>query len=203
MRALTLCLFVALLALSGGPPSFAEEPAFPEKPFYACARFPTQNPTTVTADVKLLGGAQLANNATVAHEQIDSVNSDYWCIDLNTVTNFSPDCSQQSYLVRFHPDGANCAVSGGTPSLCIDQIVTSGGPQCWAFPPEATPVYPTVPVPSRGITATVISRGNPSYIKNEIKLDNLTISFTWYDVFYYDASGRVQKRLRALSPPSP
>lgn len=197
-----VCL-ASLLALSGAVPLRAEEPAFPEKPFYVCARFATTNPSAVTADVKVLGGAQIASDNATTRQTLDAVNSDFWCLDLNSVSNFASDCAFTSYIVRFSPDAANCAVSGGTPSLCVDQLVTSGGLQCMGIGNEETVVYPLVAVPSRGITATVIARGNPSYIKHEVKLDNVTVAFTWYDVFYYTATGLVDRRLRSLSPPSP
>ncbi len=181
----------------------ADEQGLPEKPFWVCARFHTPAPSAVAADVKIIGGAQIGNGVSVTQQQIDAVASDYWCLDLNTVAGFAPDCSETSYLVRFHPDSANCAVSGGTPSLCVDQVVTSGGLQCRDSHDEQTVVYPTVAIPSRGVTASVIIKGNPSYIKHEIKLDNAPVSFTYYDVFYYDSSGRVERRLRLLTPPSP
>lgn len=195
-------LALSLLVLLAGTAQ-ASEPGFPEKPFWVCARFPSTAPSAVTADVKIIGGSQIANGASVAQQQIDAVASDYWCIDLNTVSGFAPDCSDTAYLVRFHPDAANCAVSGGTPSLCVDQIAYSGGLQCRSSADEQTVIYPTVAIPSRGITATVIARGNPSYIKHEIKLDNAAVAFTYYSIFYYDASARVSQRLRSLTPPSP
>lgn len=181
----------------------AAEPGFPEKPHWVCARFPSTAPSTVVVDVKVLGGAQIASNSSATQQTLDAVASDYWCIDLNTVSNYAADCTDATYLVRFAPDGANCNVSGGTPSLCVDQIDTSGGQQCRDANDEQTVVYPLVAVPSRGITATVIARGNPSYIKHEVKLDNVGASFTFYDVFYYDAQGRVSQRLRDDAPPSP
>lgn len=196
-----LLLALAVLALPGAARS--SEPAFPEKPYWVCARFPSTAPSAVTADVKVIGGSQLSNNVAVTQQQIDGVNSDYWCVDLNTVVSFASDCSYTTYLVRFHPDAANCAVSGGTPSLCVDHVVNSGGLQCRNSGEEQTVTYPTVAIPSRGITATVIARGNPSYIKHEVKLDNVAVAHTWYSVFYYDAAGRVQNRLRSDVPPSP
>lgn len=203
MRVLSRALCALLvIALYGAIPLQASEPGFPEKAFWVCARFPS-GATAVTADVKVIGGAQLASDNAATHQTLDAVNSDLWCIDLNTVSSFATDCSMSTYLVRFAPDAANCAQSGGTPSLCVDQSVTSGGLQCMSFGGEETVVYPTVAVPTRGITATVISRGNPSYIKHEVKLDNVTVAFTYYDVFYYDAFGRVDRRLRSLTPPSP
>ncbi|MEX2205534.1 MAG: hypothetical protein WEF50_04825 [Myxococcota bacterium] len=92
------------------------------EPNFISARF-TSNPTTVTVDVQEFGGAQIGNNLSATQQQVDSVNSDIWTIDLAQVPGYPTDCTQKSYLVRFQPDTtAGCSVSG-SPSGCVEAIV--------------------------------------------------------------------------------
>jgi len=194
---------IALGALMVGACSVRADDALPGKPYRVCADFPSANPSAVVVDIQTVGGAQLANNVAATRGTLDSANASYWCLDLDTVTGFAASCDLVSYAVRFVPDAADCA-AGSSPHLCATAIVTSGGPACWGFGTEPTVVYTATPIPSRGITQSVINRGNPSYLKHEIKLDSGGAAvFTFYQVFYYDASGRVERTERSLTVPVP
>jgi hypothetical protein len=177
--------------------------ALPGKPYVVCADFPSSAPAAVVVDIQTVGGSQLANNVTATRGSLDSANASYWCVDLDTVSGFAATCDLTAYAVRFVPDAANCA-AGSSPHLCATLTVKSGGPACWGYGTEPNVVYTTSAIPARGITQSVINRGNPSYIRHEIKLDNGGAAvFTYYQVFYYDASGRVERTVRSLTPPSP
>src|SRR3990167_5495178 len=68
-----------------------------------------------------------------------------------------------------------------------------------------TPVYPTIAIPSRGITSTVIANGNPNYVKVDVDCTRLFAGAEWtfYYVLSYDGSGRVSARTPSLTVPSP
>lgn len=199
-RALWCSLVLPLLLFAGA--ARAQDPALPGKPYVVCARFPTTAPAAVVVDVQEVGGSQIGNNVAAARGTLDSANADYWCVDLDTVSGFAPSCDLKTYAVRFVPDAAACA-AGSSPFLCAEQTVQSGGPACWGFGSEPTVVFTATPIPARGITQAVINRGNPSYLKHEIKLDSGTAVFTYYQVFYYDTSGRVERTARSLTIPNP
>lgn len=199
-RAAFAAVFVLLLAVSC--PVRAAENALPGKPYSVCADFPNAAPSAVVVDIQTVGGAQLANNIAATRGSLDSANASYWCLDLDTVSGFAASCDLTAYAVRFVPDAANCA-AGSSPHLCATAIVYSGGPMCWGGGAEQTVVYTATPIPSRGITSAVINRGNPSYVKHEVKLDFGSVAYTWYQVFYYDTSGRVDHYVRQATVPSP
>ena len=69
-----------------------------------------------------------------------------------------------------------------------------------------TVVYPSATVPSRGITSEVIKKGNPSYIKHDVSGvigDYASPAQTFYEVFFYDSSGRVEKTEISATVPNP
>lgn len=69
-----------------------------------------------------------------------------------------------------------------------------------------TVVFPSTSVPSRGITPEVIKKGKPSYIKFEVSPtigDYTSPSQTFYEVFYYDSSARVEKTEISTTVPNP
>lgn len=70
---------------------------------------------------------------------------------------------------------------------------------------QPTVVYPTVAVPARGITAAVIAEGKPSYIKWDLEgsLNFGAPAQTFYETFFYDASGRTSVVVPGLVAPSP
>jgi hypothetical protein len=195
---LVAVLFVAL-ALT----AHAREPAMPEASYIVSARFPLTAPSAVVVDVFEVGGTQIGSDVSAAQVQLDAADSDVWQLDLASVSGFAPDCDPRSYVVRFVPDAADCSESG-TPDQCAEQLVHSGGWLCKVNSDQDQVVtYPTLPIPARGITSAVISRGNPSYITHNVKIDTASVVFTYYTIFYYDSSGRVAQKLRSLSPPSP
>jgi hypothetical protein len=52
----------------------------------------------------------------------------------------------------------------------------------------------------------VIAAGKPSYMKVELSpnIDDFTTpAFTYYEVFYYDTAGRVEKRQPSSTVPNP
>lgn len=203
MTTVRLAFLSVLLLILGAAVAFADDAALPGKPYPVCATFPNANPSAVVVDIQTVGSTQLANNIAATRGTLDAANASYWCLDLDTVSGFAATCDAVTYAVRFVPDGANCA-SGSSPHLCATAIVRSGGPACWGFGSEPTMIYTATPIPSRGITSAVINRGNPSYIKHEIKLDNGGAAvFTYYQVFYYDASGRVDHTQRSATVPTP
>jgi len=193
--------FAAWLGMCGALPALAEN-ALPAKAHEVCARFPASAPSAVTVDVLEVGGSQIGNDVSATKQTLDAADSDIWCLDLDTVSGFAATCDLTTYAVRFVPDAADCS-TGGSPSLCVEHTIMSGGAECWGFDSEQTVVYPTAAIPSRGITQTVINRGNPSYIKHDVKIDEASIVFTWYQVFYYDASARVEETRRSLTVPNP
>lgn len=198
-----LYALAALAALLGCPlHAGAQDAALPAKPYSVCARFPTTTPAAVVVDVQEVGGSQIGNNVAATRGSLDSANADYWCLDLDTVSGFAPSCDPKTYAVRFVPDAVNCA-AGSSPQLCAEATVYSGGPTCWGAGTDQTVLYTATPIPSRGLTQAVINRGNPSYIKHEVKLDGVAAVFTFYQVFYYDVAGRVDHTNRSLIVPNP
>ena len=70
---------------------------------------------------------------------------------------------------------------------------------------KETPVYPSTTDPSRGITSAVIAAGKPSYLKVEESPDPDDFSVpvaTYYEIFAYDASGRVSSKTPSTTPPA-
>lgn len=199
--ALLVALLLVLLAPTGARAQAQD--ALPGKPYRVCARFPTTTPAAVVVDVQDVAvGTQIGNNVAATRGTLDSANADYWCVDLDTVSGFAPDCDPKAYAVRFVPDAANCA-AGQSPQLCPELTVASGGAACWASGTDQTVVYTATPIPSRGITQAVINRGNPSYIRHEVKIDDGVTDFTFYQVYYYDTAGRVDHTTRTLVVPNP
>jgi hypothetical protein len=69
---------------------------------------------------------------------------------------------------------------------------------------KVTPVYPTISIPSRGITPQVIAAGKPNYMTVEGDCSRVfSSSTTYYEVFAYDGSGRVESRTPSATIPSP
>jgi hypothetical protein len=95
----------------------------------------------------------------------------------------------------------------GAPSKVITRELVQGsrgrlelGAQVY----RETVIYPSTTIPSRGITAQVISQEKPSYIQREYSKDGFaSIAFTVYEIFFYDSAGRVQRREPSATPPNP
>jgi hypothetical protein len=70
---------------------------------------------------------------------------------------------------------------------------------------KETPVYATVAIPERGLTAQVIEQGKPSYIKVEVDCTRAFTSppVTYYKILQYNSFGRVESRTPSLTPPTP
>jgi hypothetical protein len=196
-------IFAALLCAAVSIVAFAREPAMPGAPDSVSARFPYQSPAAVVVDVFEVGGMQIGTDVSASQVSLDGSPSDVWQLDLSAVTDFAPDCDERAYVVRFVPDSADCTPTG-QPEDCAEDLVQSGGWLCRQEDQhDEVVVYPTLPIPARGITSAVISRGNPSYIRHDVRQDGGEVVFSYYTVFHYDSSGRVSQKLRSLTPPSP
>ena len=67
-------------------------------------------------------------------------------------------------------------------------------------------VYPSTPVPERGITLREVHGKRPSYVKVELFADPSDLSTpaaTYFEVYHYNADGSVQKRAPSPTAPSP
>ncbi|OFX03780.1 MAG: hypothetical protein A3E78_01860 [Alphaproteobacteria bacterium RIFCSPHIGHO2_12_FULL_63_12] len=109
------------------------------------------------------------------------------------------DPTEKHYTLVFRDDAAN--------EIKISESV---GGTIGPHPPSficarETPVYPTIAIPSRGITSTVIANGNPNYVKVDVDCTRLFAGAEWtfYYVLSYDGSGRVSARTPSLTVPSP
>lgn len=71
--------------------------------------------------------------------------------------------------------------------------------------PREIPIYPSTTVFSRGITQNVIDAGKPSYIRREYAPDGDfdNPALVDYEIFEYDAQGRVSKKTPSATPPAP
>lgn len=107
--------------------------------------------------------------------------------------------TEKHYTLVFRDDAANAIKV----SESVGGIV---GPHQTSFIcARETPVYPTVTIPSRGITTAVMAAGNPNYVKVDVDC-SLAFSgseYTFYYVLSYDSSGRVAARTPSLTIPSP
>ena len=68
------------------------------------------------------------------------------------------------------------------------------------------PVYPSAPIPERGLTQSVIDKGGASYMRVDFHPVLGTTSdpaFTYYEVLYYDSNGRVEEKRSSTVVPSP
>lgn len=72
---------------------------------------------------------------------------------------------------------------------------------------KPTFIYPTVPIQSRGITSTVVARHFPSYVKYECSLarnfGSPETTYTYYNVYYYNADGTLNYPLPSATVPNP
>ncbi len=109
------------------------------------------------------------------------------------------DPTEKHYTLVFRDDAANAI-----------KVSESVGGTIGPHPPSyicarETPVYPTIAIPSRGITSTVIAAGNPNYVKVDVDCTRLFTGAEWtyYYVLSYDGSGRVAARTPSLTVPSP
>jgi hypothetical protein len=95
----------------------------------------------------------------------------------------------------------------GAPSKVVTRELVQGSRgrlELGAQVVRETVVYPSTTVPTRGITAQVISQEKPSHIRREYSKDAFsTIAFTVYEIFFYDAQGRVERREPSATPPNP
>ena len=129
--------------------------------------------------------------------------TDCYRINLATVGGISypanGDPTEKHYTLVFRDDAAN-----------VVEVSENVGGTIGPHPPSficarETPVYPTISIPSRGITSTVIANGNPNYVKVDVDCTRLFAGAEWtfYYVLSYDGSGRVSARTPSLTVPSP
>lgn len=107
------------------------------------------------------------------------------------------DPREKHYVLNFRDDASSSSWVSKTVLGLAGAHALSG--RC----ERATPVYPDIPIPSRGVTQAVINAGKPSYVKIEVSaaLDFETPDLTYYEVYRYDSSGRVLSRTPSTTIP--
>lgn len=110
------------------------------------------------------------------------------------------DATEKHYLVRARDDASNEVWVSATVVGTVGSI--GDVPEACKKP---TKVYATSPIPSRGITQTLINERRPSYVKVEVACDRDFASpdSTYYLHMYYDSTGRISYELPALVVPNP
>lgn len=165
----------------------------------------TGTPSSVVVDVyhDAAPGSVLA---TIPNGQVTRIGTlNCYMVDLATTTATityptAADGAGKDYTLVFRSDAAGQVVEVSAP---VRGVV---GPNAKDLSCEKeTPVYSTVPIPDRGLTAQTIEQGKPSYIKVEV---DCTRAFTsspviYYKVLEYNSLGRVESRTPSLSVPSP
>ena len=106
---------------------------------------------------------------------------------------------QKSYVLHFRDDASGSAWTAETVLGIPGGLAISG--RC----EKASPVYAGSPIPGRGLTQAVINAGKPSYMRIDVSctLDFGAPDATYYEVYSYDASGRLLARTPSSSAPSP
>lgn len=106
---------------------------------------------------------------------------------------------QKSYVLSFRDDAGGSVWTSETVLGLPGGLAISG--RC----EKATPVYAASPIPGRGMTQAVINAGKPSHMRIDVScaLNFGAPDATYYEVYSYDASGRLLARTPAASAPSP
>jgi len=106
---------------------------------------------------------------------------------------------QKSYVLNFRDDASGSVWAAETVLGLPGGLAISG--RC----EKATPVYAASPIPTRGLTQAVINAGKPSYMRIDV---SCALAFgspdaTYYEIYAYDASGRLLSRTPSATMPSP
>lgn len=106
---------------------------------------------------------------------------------------------QKSYVLSFRDNAGGAVWTSETVIGLPGALAISG--RC----EKATPVYAASPISGRGLTQAVINAGKPSYMRIDVSctLDFGAPDATYYEVYSYDASGRLLARTPSSSAPSP
>lgn len=164
----------------------------------------TGTPSSVVVDV-YHDAAPGSILATIPNAQVTRVGTlSCYFVDLATTTAAisyptAVDGAGKDYTLVFRDDASN-QVEVNAP---VRGVV---GPNAKDLSCEReTPVYATVAIPERGITAQTIEQGKPSYIKVEVDCTRAFTSspVTYYKVLKYNSLGRVESRTPSLTIPSP
>lgn len=160
-------------------------------------------PSSVVVDVysDLSPGSVLA---TIPNSEVTQIGTTS-CFQANLATTAAaigyPDASdpaEKHYTVVFRDDLL-------TEIYLTETVSGLAGSEAYQMCARETPIYPTAPVPSRGITIQTIAQGKPSYFKVEIDCSGSFAAppVVFYWTFDYDVDGRVSKKTPSASPPSP
>lgn len=191
--------FLALLSIWLALPVHADRTS----DHYAKACGMTGTPSSVVVDVynDASPGSILA---TIPNGQVSRFGTTD-CYEVNLATTTAAigypdddDPTAKHYTLRFRDDASNVVSLSET----VHGLV---GVDAYEMCARETPVYPTVSIPSRGITTQVIAQGKPSYFQIDVDCSGAFTSppVTFYWIFHYDVAGRVSKRVPSSSPPSP
>lgn len=195
-----LALLSAWLALPGAAQAERLEHQYAK----ACALTGTAGSVVVDVYDDLSATTPTPILATVPNTSVKKMGTtDCYRIDLAAVSGIGyptkGDPTEKHYTLVFRDDAGNAVKTS-------ESVGGTAGPHPISFIcARETPVYPTVPVPSRGITSSVIAKGNPSHVKVDVDCTRLFAGaeYTFYYVLSYDLSGRVAARTPSLTPPSP
>lgn len=164
----------------------------------------TGTDTSVVADVYADASPGLLL-ATIPNGDVTRIGTtDCYQVDLATtgaaISYPGPeDATEKGYTLIFRDDATNYVEATELVLGVAGADAKSGACE------KVTPVYPTVSIPSRGITSQVIAQGKPNYMTVEV---DCTLAFsappvTYYEVFAYDIQGRVEHRTPSATIPSP
>ncbi len=142
--------------------------------------------------------------ATISNASVKRMGAtDCYRVDLSTVAGIGypgpGDPTERHYTLVFRDDA-------GSAIKITESVGGTAGPHPPSFRcARETPVYASVPIPSRGITSTVIANGNPNYVRVDVdcSLAFAGAEYTFYYVLAYDGSGRVASRTPSTTVPSP
>lgn len=198
------CLALAFLSIWIALPVVAQAERLEHQYAKACSL--TGTSTSVVVDVydDLSATTPTPILATVPNANVKRMGTtDCYRIDLAAVTGIGwptkGDPTEKHYTLVFRDDAAGAIKTS-------ESVGSTSGPHPISFIcAREVPVYATVPVPSRGITSTVIAKGNPSHVKVDVDCTLLFAGaeYTYYYVLSYDTSGRVAARTPSLTAPSP
>lgn len=164
----------------------------------------TGTPSSVVADV-YVDSAPGSILATIPNGDVDRIGTtDCYQADLATTGAAigypnDGDPTEKSYTVRFRDDATNVVSLTEVVAGIVGPDAKSG--RC----ERATPIYAASPIPERGITQQVIAQGKPSYMKIDVDCSGAFSAppVTYYEVFRYDGSARVESRTPSATVPSP
>jgi hypothetical protein len=195
-----LLSIIILLLLASCEPAYADRPT----DWYVKACSILGTPSSVTVDV-YDDDAPGSVLATILNADVNRYGTtDCYQVNLRTTSaaiSFPPvgSAADTSYTLMWKDDAFS--------DIVTNEVVVGypGAHRMDESCEEEHAEYSAVAIPSRGLTASMIAAGRPSYFTVKISCSKnfAAPDFTYYKIMYYDGSGRVDYRTPSDTPPSP